>query len=376
MESRFENTKSYLIDLLRAYGSRSIIVMIRPNGEEVEVMARTFVKRQLTAAGISFPYNEIRKKCTRILNFELDNEELCIIFHQAVFELEAAYVEEFCQDKPETEDFVQSIYGWIERKKMWIQNTFPYYDGGKIEPFWEKKPEPEIKKGELSVGWHVNKEDVKALEKMGYKQISSIHAMTQLFWSFASYRQPIGKLMKNAILSITVDEEVADYLNSYCKFYNRFIQAKLESDTLPRDLKEEKKHQGELKELNKKHQTELEERARKHKKAITELNKKHQKDLHDKIVKYKVKIKEDEAIIEQFRNLLINPCSKINQTYDLTNEEDIRKFISWFRIVHKKIRNHTIKDIVRKRFDDNEASAELFKRMVDDYNASLLDISD
>ena len=131
-----------------------------------------------------------------------------------------------------------------------------------------------------------------------------------------------------------------------------------------------------MKELNKKHQTELEERARKHKKAITELNKKHQKDLHDKIVKYKVKIKEDEAIIEQFRNLLINPCSKINQTYDLTNEEDIRKFISWFRIVHKKIRNHTIKDIVRKRFDDNEASAGLFKRMVDDYNASLLDISD
>lgn len=383
MESRFESTKSFLIDLLRAYGSRPIIVMIRPNGEEVEVMARTFVKRQLTAVGIPFPYNEKRKKCTRIPNSELDNEELCIIFHNAVFELEAAYVEEFCQGKPETEDLVSSIYGWIERKKMWIQYTFPYYSGERFEPFLEKRPEPELKKGELSVGLDVNEEDVKALEKMGYKQISSIHAMMQLFWTFASYRKPIEKMMKNAILSITVDEEAADYLNSYYKFYNSFIQAKIESNTLPCDPKKEKKHQGkleelnrihqtELKELSKKHRTELEERARKNKNAIAELNRNHQKELHEKTVKYK----EDEAIIEHFRKLLMNPSSKINQTYDLTNEEDIRNFISWFRISHKKIRNHTIKDIVKERFDNNEVTAELFKRMVDDYNASLLDISD
>lgn len=376
MESKFESTKSYLIDLLRAYGSRPIIVMIRPNGEEVEVMARTFVKRQLTAAGILFPYNEIRKKCTRILNFELDNEELCIIFHQAVFELEAAYVEEFCQGKPEIEDFVQSIYGWIERKKMWIQYTFPYFEGAKFEPFLEKRPEPELNKGDLSIGLDVKEEDVKALEKMGYKQISTVHTMTQLFWTFAAYRQPIGKLMKNAILSITVEEEAADYLTSYCRFYNRFIQMKLEDDTLPCDTKERKKHQNELMEMNKKNQAELNELARSHKKNLAELNKKHQEILHDKIVKYKIKIKEGDAIIQKIRKLVTDPSSKINQTYDFTNEEDIRNFISWYRIAKKKIRNKTVKNIVRNRFDDKEESAELFLRMVNDYNASLLDISD
>ena len=92
MESRFESAKLYLIDLLRAYGHRMIIVKIKQDGEEVEVMARTFVKRQLTAAGIEFPYNETNKRCSKIINTDLDNDELSIIFHRAVFEIETAYV--------------------------------------------------------------------------------------------------------------------------------------------------------------------------------------------------------------------------------------------------------------------------------------------
>ena len=62
MESKFENAKIYLIELLRIYGHRLIIVKIKQDGEEVEVMARTFVRRQLTAAEIEFHWNELNKK--------------------------------------------------------------------------------------------------------------------------------------------------------------------------------------------------------------------------------------------------------------------------------------------------------------------------
>ena len=105
----FENAKLYLIDLLRAYGHRLIIVKIKQNGEEVEVMARTFVKHQLTTAGIEFPYNELNKNCTKIINPDLDNDELSILFHRAVFNLETAYLEEFCKGKPEAEAYVNSV---------------------------------------------------------------------------------------------------------------------------------------------------------------------------------------------------------------------------------------------------------------------------
>ena len=147
MENRFEIAKQYLIDLLRAYGHRPIIVKIKRDGEEVEVMARTFVKRQLTEAGIMFPYNELNKKNTKIVNSELENDELSIIFHKAVFEIEAAYVEEFCQGKPEAEAYINSIYSWIERKQEWLNCTFFYYNGEDFEPFLEERPKPDFEKG-------------------------------------------------------------------------------------------------------------------------------------------------------------------------------------------------------------------------------------
>ena len=56
MVDRFKTAKQYLIDLLRAYGHRPVIVKVRMDGTEVEVMAKNMVKKQLTAAGIIFPY--------------------------------------------------------------------------------------------------------------------------------------------------------------------------------------------------------------------------------------------------------------------------------------------------------------------------------
>ena len=69
---------------------------------------------------------------------------------------------------------------------------------------------------------------------------------------------------------------------------------------------------------------------------------------------------------------MTNPYSKISQIYDLTDEHDIRHFISWFRVLKKKVKNQTVKYIVAKRFEENPDDAELFKKMVEEYNSSLL----
>ena len=368
MENRFEIAKQYLIDLLRAYGHRPIIVKIKQDGEEVEVMARTFVKRQLTEAGIMFPYNELNKKNTKIVNSALENDELSIIFHKAVFEIEAAYVEEFCQGKPEAEAYINSIYSWIERKQEWLNCTFFYYNGEDFEPFLEERPKPDFEKGDLSEGLEVTEEDVKTLKKMGFKQISSVKAMMQVFWTFASYRHPIGKLMKNAILSITVDEEAADYLTYNIHSYNNFIQERIDDRAFPIDEEKVKKHETQLKELNKRHQAELEEKNRKRKEEIAKLNKKHQEEIHNICAN----AKEYKKLIDRYRKLSKNPCSKMSQIYDLNNEDDIKEFISWYKVLHKKIKNQTVKAIIKGRFDDDESAAELFKKMVDDYNSTLL----
>ena len=370
MDSRFEAAKQYLIDLLRAYGHRMIIVKIKQDGEEVEVMARTFVKRQLTAAGIEFPYNETNKRCSKIINSELDNDELSILFHRAVFDIEAAYVEEFCEGKPEAEAYINSIYSWIDRKQEWLDYTFSYYAAEEIEPFLEENRRSELELGTLSEGLYVAEEDVTALKKMGFKKISSVQAMMQVLWCFASYRMPIGNSMRNAIFSITVNQEAADYLNSYCHFYNSFIQPKIEEGKFHIDEERIKKHENQLKELSKRHQTELEERNRKRKEEIAKLNKKHQEEIHN----ISVTAKEYKKLIDKYRKQAKNPCSKMSQLYDLTNEEDIKEFIRWYQVLHKKVKNQTVKTIVRARFGDDESAAELFRRMVDDYNSTLLTV--
>jgi hypothetical protein len=154
------------------------------DGEEVEVMARTFVRRQLTAVEIEFPWNELNKRSPKVKNPELDDDELSILFHRAVFDLESAYVEEFCQGKPEAEAYVNSVISWIERKREWLDSTFSYYAGEEIVPFFEESIKGVHEPGELSEGLDVSEEDVKELKKMGFKRISSIQAMMQVFWCF------------------------------------------------------------------------------------------------------------------------------------------------------------------------------------------------
>lgn len=369
MRNRFENAKNNLIDLLRAYGHRAITVKIDRNGEELKILASSFVKRQMTTTGIFFPFNEKNKKNTKIINTTLDDDDLSILFHRAVFEFEEAYIEEFCLGRPEAEGFVNSIYSWIDRKDEWLKCTFSNYDEP-LEPFLKSLPKPKHEKGDLSVGLNVAEEDVKALRKMGFRQISSVKSMTQVLWAFATYRIPITHSMHDAILFITVDEDAVDYLNSHVRNYNTFIQERIEDAAFPGE-KESRKLQEEIKELNKKHQTELQERSRNHKMEVKELNKKHLEELQAKVQNYKEKLKGYEAITKRFRRFIQLPNGKVSQIFDLTKEYDIDFFISWYRIVHKKVKNQTVKYIMAERFADNPSEAELFLKKVDEYNSSL-----
>ena len=74
-------------------------------------MAKNFVKRQLTTADIPFPFSEGNKKNFKIINPELDEDMLSILFHKAVFELETAYLEEYCEGKPEAEAYIKKHGG-------------------------------------------------------------------------------------------------------------------------------------------------------------------------------------------------------------------------------------------------------------------------
>ena len=148
MNERFENAKLYLIDLLRAYGHRPVVVKVRMDGEPVEVMAKNMVKKQLTAAGILFPYGEGNKPNQHSINTALDTDMLSVIFYEALFEFESAYIEANCKDNPKAARFIDSVYDWIERKQAWMICTFPSYSDEELRPFL---PDKDIDGGNYTV---------------------------------------------------------------------------------------------------------------------------------------------------------------------------------------------------------------------------------
>lgn len=349
MESKFEETKSDLIELLKAYGQRPIIVKINQDGDDVSVIARTFVKRQLDAAGIDFPINESNKRSNLIINPDLDSDNLTVLFHNVLFELEENYIKEFCQGKPEAEGYINSVNGWIERKRIWLYNTFTYCIDEEVEPFLEKKPDPKFNKGDFAEEEEVSKECLKELRDMGYTRVISVYVMTKLFWDFALRRKIISYEMRNAILFITVDESAADYLKSNIRKYNRFLQEREDDEggiiaKGKAALKEKRIEINEIKHENNIRQKEQNERLQETLKELVH---------YRKISKF-------------LRKILQNPCTGFSRSFNMTKEEDIDRFLYWFDLWKLRIRS---KDIKRYLAFYKEENMDLFKQKVAAHNA-------
>ena len=112
------------------------------------------------------------------------------------------------------------------------------------------------------------------------------------------------------------------------------------------------------------------ELKKKYKETLAELKRlQYQGELKGKLQESRGKVKKFKHIVKKLHNKIANPFSTI---YDLTNEDDIMDYISWFKILGRNIKNQNVKLIVKSRFED-ESAAELFKRMVEEYNATLIE---
>lgn len=49
-----QHATNYLVDLIQAFGQRSIVAHTYKDGEEVKIWAKDFVRRRLTSTGMKF----------------------------------------------------------------------------------------------------------------------------------------------------------------------------------------------------------------------------------------------------------------------------------------------------------------------------------
>ncbi len=345
---RLYRARKNLSDLLRVYGDYPIIVKVNMNGEEVQVSAKSFVKRQLNKVGLMFPYTAPNKNNTRPINTQLDIDQLSVIFHEAVFEFEEAYIETNCLGDPQAEGYVNSIYVWINKKRQWLDCTFPHYTEDELVPFLEETKSLDLMTEEAIAARE-------AFKSYGIRKVDSMKDTNRLFMEMALLHEPITKEQKKHILNLIVDGDVRKAFVEAVDKYNHLLQYKLEN----KQIHTEEENKVKIKTLN------IE---------VTDLKKKYKDDvaeLKEEVSKLKKQNKAYEKSYRKIRTLLGNPREVMFNVYDLTKESDIREYLSWFQASNRKIKNQTIKVLEKFRYPDNPEALDLFKRMVEEYNATL-----
>lgn len=151
------------------------------------------VKKQLTAAGILFPYGEGNKPNQRVINSAIDKDMLSVISYEALFEFEAAYIETNCKDNPRAAKFIDSVYDWIERKQEWMKCTFSAYTDEELQPFL---PDKEVE--DESIDWGARKKAKEFLATLGITSFESTDDINKIFWEMAIRRKPVNNTGNNA----------------------------------------------------------------------------------------------------------------------------------------------------------------------------------
>lgn len=339
-ERRIQATE-YLKDLLRAYGGRSIIVKITEEGE-VMVMAKNFVRRQLTEVEILFPYNEVRKRNPRPINHGLDRDMLSVIFHEALIDFELAYLEDIeSEDYDRFKELQGKIYAWAERKSEFLQSTFPQFTDDELVAFPEILEENEQRKEEIET--EAIRKARELLKSYGVTEIKDQQQLNAVLWGLAFRHKQLSKSIRNAMIEIAANKVmVKKMLYANAKSFNTAIGNLCEQE--PDSLKEKNEEIKKLKAL-------IHEKDE----ALKEHNKKRQSQ--------KVENKRNRKFTNKFVSALTNWYGRFLPQYDLTKEEDILEFVEWFASMDRRISNPLMKNLLK-----SISEPDLFIEKVEEYN--------
>ncbi len=348
MVNRLKIATIHLLNLMRAYGHRAITVNVTMEGKEVDITANSFVRRQLSTVGIVFPYEEVNKPHHLNLNKSLDKDMLSVIFHEALFELEYAYIEKNCIGDPRAKGYIKRINDWIERKQKWLECTFPAYSDDELDPF----PMPLEEKPKVMDPIALEKAKV-LLEKYGINKIETTDDLDRIFWELAIRRKVISKPIKTAIPTVITNDRLLKTFNHRLDLFNGYLQNKIKTP----EFQETERQINDLTKSNKKLFNQVEQLQSQVKK---EKNRERQE------------IKREENMYrkhsKKFMNQLKTRTGRFMGTYDFTNEKDITEYLSWFKVIKRPVSKKTIRQ-VSKFYCKEPGSDALFVRMVEEYNS-------
>lgn len=341
MTERYLLATEYLIDLLRAFGHRTMLVNTKEDGQKSFTSAFNFVKYQLDGAGIRFPYNKTKEPCQHVINPSLSVGRISIIMYEAVFTIMVTYVEAYWEDDPTADEYIDRLYDWIDNRREWMKTAFHEYSDEDLQPFLDeyvKTVDPEA-----------IEEARQFLASKGITEVETSKDINQLFWKLAFQRQIMEKEVVDAIRTVITNYRLLNTFNYLFHFYNSTFHQLKESDTA-HQIEQNNKMIIQL-------QNDCEQLRSKLKK---EKNKN----------KQEVKMEESayRKLTKKFFHYLQMPGLRFYKAYDFTSEADITEFLSWFKMVKRPVGKRIYSQLIKHSFKEDPQSGNLFMNMVEKYN--------
>lgn len=224
---------------------------------------------------------------------------------------------------------------------------------------------------------------IEELRAWGYGSIAHVHDLHQLFWEFTRKGIVLDKLFRVAVVECIDEEPLYTKFLGMAKRYNGWAQK--QKDTAAKEQKELKKELAEktstIEMLRKNLQESqadvgklkneivalrLDAKPKKEGVQIGELRHELKKEYNVKLQELRRKVKPDKQVCRAVLNELKTPCSRFFESFDLTQEEDVKEYIEWFRLGGRKVNIPTQKIIADRYGEDN---IQLFMAHVGQYNA-------
>lgn len=365
---KFSKSRRHLIELMRAYGLKNLLV--REKGEEVAmlVMARLYVIKKLQKLNIALNVPETRQENWKVICDDLSPQEITVVFFRALAAVKEGYLEDFTPENKAEQKTMAAIKSSLEEDLEYL-STFEEAKDENLNPFpftpYGEGPCADERRGEIE-----NYRNM--LIELGLDNIVTVASLNKLFWRLAAAGIEMNQSLRDAIISLTQNPDMRDYIDYTCDKYYETVTAsegfkrRQEFVSQKKELERTKAEVTDLQLILQEKNKELKEKNN----ELTGLGRRLRREFHMKISKTDGKRKAEKAVCRRLFQDLTFFQSDLPLAYDLNQESHIQHYLEWFELGKYSLSEGKINRIIKKRITDEEAKSR-FRELAQQMNERI-----
>lgn len=356
---KFSKSRRHLIELMRAYGLKNLLV--KEEGEEVAmlVMARSYVIKDMEQLNIALNIMETRQENWKAICEDLSPQEITVLFFRALSAVKEGYLEDFTPENNADYKAIAAIKASLEENLAYL-NTFEEAKDEDLNPF----PFTPDGEGPGAEGRRSEIENYRnMLIELGLDRIITVASLNKLFWRLAAMGIEMNQSLRDAIISLTQNPEMRDYIDYTCDKYCETITASKAFRQRQTYLSQNKELERTKAEVTRLHLS-LAEKNKDLKNKNIELNTlshRLRKEFHEKYSKTVNKRKAEKNIYRRlFQNLTFRQ-SDLPLAYDLNQESHMHHYLEWFELGKYSLSEGKINRIIKYCITDEQVKARFWE---------------